>query len=92
MAAPSLTVSRSPSGVVSPGTQIVFTVTATDADSRSVSYVFSAVDGQGNPVSVTENVVVSDPVTVSASVSDPAGTATTPVQDGVNPSLWRSNV
>lgn len=91
MANPSISVTRSPSGVVAPGTQVTFTVTATDADARSITYSFSGVDSAGNATSVTETVVVSDPVTVSASASDPAGSATV-TKDPANANVWRSTV
>lgn len=92
MASPNLTVTRSPSGVVAPGTQVTFTVTASDADARSISYTFTATDGAGGQITVNEQVVVSDPVTVTASVSDPAGTASVPTKDASNPAVWRATV
>lgn len=92
MAAPSISVVRTPAGVVNPGTPLTFTVTAADADARTLSYKFTAADIGGTTKDVIESVVVSDPVTVTASVSDPAGTASTPVKDTVNPSIWRSTV
>lgn len=92
MATPNLTVTRTPAGAVTPGTQITFTVTATDADARSVSYSFKGTDAAGNEKLVTETVVVSDPVTVTATVTDPAGTAAAPVKDGTNPAIWRATV
>lgn len=92
MATPNLTVTRTPAGVVSPGTQITFTVTATDADARSISYTFKGTDSTGAEKTISETVVVSDPVTVTATVTDPAGTATAPVKDGTNPAIWRATV
>lgn len=92
MATPNLTVTRTPAGVVTPGTQITFTVTATDADARSVTHSFKATDAAGNEQVVTETVVVSDPVTVTATVSDPSGTAGPAVKDGTNPAIWRASV
>lgn len=92
MANPQVSVVRDPAGVVEPGSQVTFTVTATDSDARSVSYTFAGTDTGGNTVNVTETVVVSDPVTVTASVDDPSGGATEPVQDLVNPNVWRSIV
>lgn len=91
MANPVLTVDRSPTGVVAPGTQLTLTVTATDADARSVTYTFTGTDQGGNEIVVTESVVVSDPVTVTAAVDDPAGVADL-VPDPVNPMVWRSTV
>jgi hypothetical protein len=89
---PQISVTRTPAGVVAPNTQITFTVSATDADARSVQYTFSATDAGGQAAQVTETVVVSDPVTTSAEVDDPAGVATEPAQDPVNPNIWRSVV
>jgi TRAP-type mannitol/chloroaromatic compound transport system substrate-binding protein len=92
MATPNLTITRTPAGVVTPGTQVTFTVTATDADARSISYSFKGTDSTGNEKIVSETVVVSDPVTVTATVSDPAGTASNAVKDGTNPAIWRATV
>jgi hypothetical protein len=92
MANPQITVVRTPAGVVAPGTQVSFAVTATDGDARSVSYTFNAVDSQSQATQVTETVVVSDPVTVTATVDDPSETASDPAQDPTNPTVWRSTV
>jgi hypothetical protein len=90
MAAPVLTVTRTPAGVVTPGTQVTFTVTATDADARTITYTFVGTDtNSGTPTEVTETVTVSDPVTVEGSVSDPADVATLSQGSG---NLWHSTV
>ena len=92
MATPNLTVTRTPAGVVSPGTQVTFTVTATDADARSISYSFKGTDSTGAEKVINETVVVSDPVAVTATVSDPSGTAAAPVKDATNAAVWRATV
>ena len=90
MAAPVVTVTRTPSGNVAPGTQITFTVTGTDADARTIVYSFTGTDtNSGTPTVVNHSVTVSDPVTVTGSVSDPAGTATLTKGTG---NLWHSTV
>lgn len=92
MANPSVTVVRTPTGVVSPGAQLTFTVTAVDADARAVSFTFTGTDSTGGVTTVAETVTVSDPVDITATVSDPDGVATPPQRDAVNPALWRSTV
>lgn len=91
MANPILNVTRTPAGVLRPGTQVTFTVDATDSDARSVVYSFTGSDLAGNTQTVTKTVVVSDPVAVSGSAADPAGTATV-TQDPIDPRVWRSTV
>lgn len=92
MANPQISVVRTPAGVVSPGAQVTFNVTAMDGDARSVSYTFTATDSESNASQVTETVVVSDPVTVAATVDDPSDIASEPVQDPITPNVWRSTV
>jgi hypothetical protein len=92
VATPNLSITRTPAGVVAPGTQVTFTVTASDADARTVAFTFTATDTQGGQVTVNETVVVSDPVSVTGTVSDPANTASAPIKDGANPALWRATV
>ena len=91
MAAPILTVTRTPEGVVAPGTQVSFTVTATDSDARSLTYTFTGTDGTGAAATITNTVIVGDPVTVAATVTDPEDTATLN-QDLTNPNVWHSVV
>jgi hypothetical protein len=89
---PSISVVRTPTGVVAPGTQLTFTVTATDADARMVSFTFTGTDSLGGVTTVAETITVSDPVDVTATVSDPENVATTPQRDAANLSVWRATV
>jgi hypothetical protein len=92
MANPTISVTRIPTGVVTPGTQVIYTVTAADADARTVVNTFVVTDSASHSTQVNDSITVSDPVTVTASTSDPAGQATAPVKDSVNPAIWRQTL
>lgn len=92
MANPTISVVRTPSGVVTPGTQVTYTVTAADADARTVVNTFTVTDAANHATQINDSITVSDPVTVTASTSDPSGQASAPVKDSVNPALWRQTL
>lgn len=91
MAAPVITVTRTPEGVVAPGTQVTFTVTAVDSDARSVTYSFTGTDSTGAAANVSHSIVVSDEVTIDATVDDPNGEATLSPDVSLT-NVWHSTV
>jgi len=84
-----LSVVRTPVGIVAPGTQLTFQVTASDADARSVTFSFAGTDSGGNRTTIQETVTVSDPVTVDTTSSDPAIAIT---RDALDTNVWHATV
>lgn len=64
MAIPEVTVTP-PSGVLAPGSSVVFTWTVVDADNRSIVFEWTGVDSQGNPVAGSGSLDIQDVFTMN---------------------------
>lgn len=75
-----------------PGSALDVTVTAHDADARTVVVTIPVQDLAGNATQAVQSIVVGDPITFGpATVADPAGVATV-TQDATNPAVFHVTV
>ena len=75
-----------------PGDTLDVTVTAHDADARTVTVTIPVADLSGAVTNAVQTIVVGDPLTFGpATVNDPAGVATV-TQDAVNPAVFHVTV